>query len=177
MVTTRPGGQRVARSEATKQGWIPVASHPDGTGVGVNNRSMKNPLRYSGLQAIHQIGAVMRYGEYRPEETTSVPPGAGASAQPLRNNPRKQRKNPAAAGSGERFRGGKWRRGWDSNPRDAFDAYSLSRGAPSTTRPPLRWRPFYRREVAKGKGEKPWPVRRMTRCCGAGPSRRCVGVL
>ncbi len=34
----------------------------------------------------------------------------------------------------------KWRRGWDSNPREAFDLYSLSRGAPSTTRPPLRCR-------------------------------------
>ncbi len=33
--------------------------------------------------------------------------------------------------------GPKWRRGWDSNPREAFDLYSLSRGAPSTTRPPL----------------------------------------
>ena len=32
----------------------------------------------------------------------------------------------------------KWRRGRDSNPRYAFDVYSLSRGAPSTTRPPLR---------------------------------------
>ncbi|CCF18697.1 putative Resolvase, N-terminal domain precursor [Pseudorhizobium banfieldiae] len=32
----------------------------------------------------------------------------------------------------------RWRRGWDSNPRYAFDVYSLSRGAPSTTRPPLR---------------------------------------
>ncbi len=31
-----------------------------------------------------------------------------------------------------------WRRGRDSNPRYAFDVYSLSRGAPSTTRPPLR---------------------------------------
>ena len=35
----------------------------------------------------------------------------------------------------------RWRRGWDSNPREAFDLYSLSRGAPSTTRPPLRWLP------------------------------------
>ena len=33
-----------------------------------------------------------------------------------------------------------WRRGRDSNPRDAFGAYSLSRGAPSTTRPPLHRR-------------------------------------
>jgi hypothetical protein len=33
-----------------------------------------------------------------------------------------------------------WRRGRDSNPREAFDLYALSRGAPSTTRPPLRHR-------------------------------------
>ena len=31
-----------------------------------------------------------------------------------------------------------WRRGRDSNPRWAFDPYSLSRGAPSAARPPLR---------------------------------------
>jgi hypothetical protein len=31
-----------------------------------------------------------------------------------------------------------WRRGRDSNPRWAFNPYSLSRGAPSATRPPLR---------------------------------------
>jgi hypothetical protein len=31
-----------------------------------------------------------------------------------------------------------WRRGRDSNPRWAFDPYSLSRGAPSASRPPLR---------------------------------------
>ena len=35
----------------------------------------------------------------------------------------------------------KWRSGWDSNPRYAFDVYSLSRRAPSTTRPPLRMHP------------------------------------
>ncbi len=34
----------------------------------------------------------------------------------------------------------KWRSGRDSNPRYAFDVYSLSRRAPSTTRPPLRMR-------------------------------------
>jgi hypothetical protein len=34
--------------------------------------------------------------------------------------------------------GGGWRSGWDSNPRYAFDVYTLSRRAPSTTRPPLR---------------------------------------
>ena len=32
----------------------------------------------------------------------------------------------------------RWRSGRDSNPRYAFDVYSLSRRAPSTTRPPLR---------------------------------------
>jgi hypothetical protein len=37
--------------------------------------------------------------------------GEDASAQPHPHNPRKQRKNPAAAGSGERFREGKWRSG------------------------------------------------------------------
>jgi integrase len=37
--------------------------------------------------------------------------------------------------------GGKdWRRERDSNPRRAFDPYTLSRGAPSTTRPSLRSR-------------------------------------
>ncbi len=35
----------------------------------------------------------------------------------------------------------KWRRERDSNPRWAFDPYTLSRGAPSTTRPSLRGRP------------------------------------
>ena len=32
-----------------------------------------------------------------------------------------------------------WRRERDSNPRRAFDPYTLSRGAPSTTRPSLRY--------------------------------------
>ncbi len=36
----------------------------------------------------------------------------------------------------------KWRSGRDSNPRYAFDVYSLSRRAPSTTRPPLRRNPI-----------------------------------
>lgn len=67
-----------------------------------------------------------RSGEYRLGETASGPPGAGAGAQPLPHNPRKQRKNPAAAGSGERFRGGKWRRRWDSNPRDPFGPTPLA---------------------------------------------------
>ncbi len=35
-------------------------------------------------------------------------------------------------------KGNGWRRERDSNPRRAFDPYTLSRGAPSTTRPSLR---------------------------------------
>ena len=72
------------------------------------------------LRALHQTCAVESSGEYRLRETASEPPGPEASAQPLPHNPRKQRKNPAAAGSGERFREGKWRRLRDSNPGDAF---------------------------------------------------------
>lgn len=53
---------------------------------------------------------VIRSGEYGPGETTSRPLGAGASAQPVPHNPLVQRENPAAAGSGERFLNGKWRR-------------------------------------------------------------------
>ena len=47
-------------------------------------------------------------------------------AQPLPHNPRKQRENPAVAGSGERFRRGKWRRRWDSNPRGALTPTPLA---------------------------------------------------
>ena len=52
--------------------------------------------------------------------------GAAGGEQPLPHNPRKQRKNPAAAGWGERFRGGKWRRRRDSNPRDGFPPTPLA---------------------------------------------------
>jgi hypothetical protein len=56
-----------------------------------------------------------------------------------------------------------WRRGRDSNPRRAFDPYALSRGAPSTTRPPLRInlnRPFAERGMiparsSLGKARQP----------------------
>jgi len=75
----------------------------------------------------------MRSGEYRPRETASGPPSAGAGAQPLPHNPRKQRKNPAAAGSGERFREGKWRRGWDWGPTFSALASRLCRKVRSMT--------------------------------------------
>lgn len=47
-----------------------------------------------------------------------------------------------SAGIGVPSLGLKWRSGRDSNPRYAFDVYSLSRRAPSTTRPPLRRNPI-----------------------------------
>lgn len=73
----------------------------------------KNPHSFRSLQAIQQIGAVIRSGEYRAWETASGPPGAKASAQLHPHNPLKKRASPAAAGSGERFRGGKRRCGRD----------------------------------------------------------------
>ncbi len=48
---------------------------------------------FKAIQEIHQIGAVMRSGEYRPWETASGPPGPGGSAQPIPHNPRIQREN------------------------------------------------------------------------------------
>ena len=45
---------------------------------------------------------------------------------------------PAAAGAEPVYGLDNWRRERDSNPRRAFDPYTLSRGAPSTTRPSLR---------------------------------------
>ena len=79
---------------------------------------------FNRLKTIHQIGAVMRSGENWPLETTSGPLGAGASAQLIPHNSRKQQKNPAAAGSGERFREGKWRRERDPSP-----TFSMCAGA------------------------------------------------
>jgi len=79
-------------------------------------RPRKKPITFSILQEIHQIGAVIRSREYRPGETAFGPPTAEVGAQPLPHNPRKQRKNPAAAGWGERLRGGEWRIGWVWDP-------------------------------------------------------------
>ena len=53
--------------------------------------------------------AVERSGEYRASENHSGCCSEDASAKPTAHNPRKQRENPAAAGSGERFLEGKWR--------------------------------------------------------------------
>ena len=49
-----------------------------------------------------------------------------------------KRPRPGARRRSKISQGLEWRSGRDSNPRWAFDPYSLSRRAPSTTRPPLR---------------------------------------
>src|SRR6056297_4243603 len=90
-------------------------------------------LKRRSVKAIHQIGAIMRSGEYPPREAALGPPSAAAGAQPLPHNPRKQRKNPGAVRWRERFRGGKWRRDRDSNPGDGF---------PPTRVPGVRLRPL-----------------------------------
>src|SRR3569833_3033221 len=57
----------------------------------------------------------------------------------------------------------RWRRGWDSNPRDPLGVCALSRGVPSTTRPPLlpaRLKPGLPPE---GKREGLWVVQEARR--------------
>ena len=71
---------------------------------------------FNGMKLFTGTGAVNRSGEYRPRENTLGHPSAEAGEQSNLHNPRKQRKNPATAGSGERVREGKWRRGWVWNP-------------------------------------------------------------
>ena len=69
-----------------------------------------NLFIFNALRKIHRTRAGNRSRECRPRENTYSPFGARASAQPLPHNPRKQRKYPAAAGSGDCFRLGKWHR-------------------------------------------------------------------
>ena len=84
------------------------------------------PYFFNWLRALHRMRAVERSGECRAQENVSGCCGEDAGAKPLQHNPRKQRKNPAAAGSGERFREGKWRRRRDSNPRDGSPSAPLA---------------------------------------------------
>ena len=72
--------------------------------------SLKKWMRFRVLVLCTGCEAVHSPGEYRPRESASMPSGATGSAQPHPHNPRIQRENPAAAGSGERFLKGKWRR-------------------------------------------------------------------
>ena len=97
---------------------------------------MRFPLHVNALQGIHQIGAVIRSGEYRPGETTFGPPCGGLGVQPHPHNPRKQREIPADDGRGETVPKGKWRRGWACGRtfsvhrkrfRDAVFVFSLTR--------------------------------------------------
>ena len=84
------------------------------------------PYFFNWLRALHRMRAVERSGECRAQENVSGCCGEDAGAKLLQHNPRKQRKNPAAAGSGERFLKGKWRSGRDSNPRDGFPPAPLA---------------------------------------------------
>src|SRR5688572_12087395 len=69
--------------------------------------------------------------------------------------------------------GKNWRRERDSNPRWAFDPYTLSRGAPSTTRPSLRRAQMIRTGRRAGKETG------VTRSdgCGCGSRRGVLAVL
>ena len=71
-------------------------------------------------QLCTEVPAVKSLGENRHGENTFSRLFAVPGGKPHPRNLRKQRKNPAAAGSGDAFREGKWRRGRDSNPRDSF---------------------------------------------------------
>ena len=95
-----------------------------------------------------------------------MPPGAGASAQPLPHNPRKQRENPAAARSGERFREGKWRRDRDSNPGDGF---------PPTRVPGVRLRPLGHLSVGMCYRIRPGMRKAGTGCRPSALDRRADG--
>ena len=89
----------------------PVAADANATPIQAIPRVEFFIHRNSILPEIHQNGAVLRSGEYRPWENACGPVRAEASAQPHPHNPRKQRKNPPAVGSGDTFGRGKWRRG------------------------------------------------------------------
>jgi hypothetical protein len=116
---TRPFGPTAANAQNSKRS-IPVPSQPTATGIEVLSMASGKHRNAKRLQAIHQIGAVIRSGEHWPRENGSTPTGVDASVQPLPHNPRKQWKNRPAAGWGERVCEGKWRRRWDSNPRYAL---------------------------------------------------------
>src|SRR5688572_8802098 len=57
---------------------------------------------------------------------------------------------PGAASSRRAATGGgrRWRREWDSNPRSAINAYTLSKRAPSAARPSLRCEPILAQKLA-----------------------------
>ena len=73
------------------------------------------------------VGAIRRY---RPPPSEMLP----GPAQRLHILNRRFRERSGSSSSET----SNWRRERDSNPRRAFDPYTLSRGAPSTTRPSLR---------------------------------------
>ena len=81
------------------------------------------PVTYNLSTKSAQSSGSENIGPERPLPGLLVPgPVLSLSRITLENNG----KNPAAAGSGERFREGKWRRRWDSNPRDPFGPTPLA---------------------------------------------------
>ena len=90
-------------------------------------------LYISNLQAVHQIGAVNRSGEYRSRENAFGLLCVEDGEQPLPHNPRKQRKNPAGAGSGERFGKCEWRSGRDWE-RTFYSLFSIGYELPFSRR-------------------------------------------
>ncbi len=77
-------------------------------------------------RAVRPAARGLRPAAERRERRSRVSGGDARAARPVAERPWSAR-------------GGKnWRRERDSNPRRAFDPYTLSRGAPSTTRPSLR---------------------------------------
>src|SRR6056297_840724 len=109
-----------------------------------------NTTKNQTLEALNLRGAVKRSGETGNIETPDPALLGSAGSEPSPHNPRKQRKNPAAAGSGERFRGGKWRTGRDSNPRD---------GLPPTHFPGARLRPLGHLSEAVFMRKRMWDAR------------------
>ena len=93
------------------------------------------------LRGIHQMGAVTRSGEHRHRENAFRLPGTRSVNSPtsitLENNG-KSGTGPAER-TVSRGRVAEWK-GFEPSKRSPV--YSLSRGAPSTTRPPLRGRVY-----------------------------------
>lgn len=125
------------------------------------------PYFFNWLRALHRMRAVERSGECRAQENVSGCCGEDAGAKLLQHNPRKQRKNPAAAGSGERFLKGKWRSGRDSNPRDGFPPAPLAG---------VCLRPLGHRSAGGDNSRLPRKTRAIGRCVRDFPPARAAAL-
>ncbi len=119
---------------------------PAGEAARINSRSRRSTTTCQRLRKLRQnlqkrrryrsamsrTGSRIRRSAHPPRsEGTALPTLAG----PIGRKPLKCLALPIRYGC---RRTAKWRSGRDSNPRYGFAVYSLSRRAPSTTRPPLR---------------------------------------